>query len=220
MQGHDREATQPADPSGRRFTGSVPLHRWQNQAPTGTGGTACHRRGCRLETSRPLIEAGQHHLTVLVPEQQIFFEGDATRLTQVLVNLLNNAAKYTHAKGEIILSSTQEDDHIVMKVNDNGLGIPSNMLVNIFQLFNQLDRSEQHSQGGWESAWRWYMGIVTLHRGTVEAQSPGPGKGSEFIVRIPVSQKQTATVSSTEIVLRVVIFEILQYFACPEHSYS
>jgi PAS domain S-box-containing protein len=154
-----------------------------------------------VETSRPLIEAGQHHLTVLVPEQQIFFEGDATRLTQVLVNLLNNAAKYTHAKGEIILSSTQEDDHIVMKVNDNGLGIPSNMLVNIFQLFNQLDRSEQHSQGGLGIGLALVHGIVSLHRGTVEAQSPGPGKGSEFIVRIPVSQKQTATVSSTEIVL-------------------
>ncbi len=154
-----------------------------------------------VETSRPLIEAGQHHLTVLVPEQQIFFEGDATRLTQVLVNLLNNAAKYTHAKGEIILSSNQEDDTIVMKVSDNGLGIPANMLVTIFQLFNQLDRSEQHSQGGLGIGLALVNGIVTLHHGTVEALSPGPGKGSEFIVRIPVSQKQVTTVSSSEIVL-------------------
>jgi PAS domain S-box-containing protein len=154
-----------------------------------------------IETSRPLIEAGQHHLTVLVPEQQVFFEGDATRLTQVLVNLLNNAAKYTPAKGEIILSSTVEDENVVLKVSDNGFGIPTDMLENIFQLFNQLDRSEQHSQGGLGIGLALVHGIVTLHRGTVYARSPGPGKGSEFIVRIPISQKQVTTVSSSEIVL-------------------
>lgn len=154
-----------------------------------------------VETSRPLIEASQHHLTVLVPEQQVFFEGDATRLTQVLVNLLNNAAKYTPAKGEIILSATGEDENIVLKVSDNGFGIPSDMLGNIFQLFNQLDRSEQHSQGGLGIGLALVHGIVTLHRGTVYAQSPGPGKGSEFIVRVPISQKQVTSVSSSEIVL-------------------
>lgn len=154
-----------------------------------------------VETSRPLIEAGQHHLTVLIPEQQVFFEGDATRLTQVLINLLNNAAKYTPAKGEIILSSTVENDNVVLKVSDNGLGIPSDMLVNIFQLFNQLDRSEQHSQGGLGIGLALVHGIVTLHRGTVEARSPGPGKGSEFILSVPISQKQVTTISSSEMVL-------------------
>jgi signal transduction histidine kinase len=88
-----------------------------------------------------------------------------------------------------------------MKVSDNGIGIPANMLVNIFQLFNQLDRSEQHAQGGLGIGLALVHGIVTLHHGTVAAQSPGPGKGSEFIVHIPISQKQTTTVSSAEMVL-------------------
>jgi PAS domain S-box-containing protein len=154
-----------------------------------------------LETSRPLIEAGQHNLTVLIPEEQIFFEGDATRLTQVIVNLLNNAAKYTQPKGEIILSSMVENEHVVMKVSDNGMGIPAEMLASIFQMFNQLDRAEQNAQGGLGIGLALVQGIVSLHQGTVEARSPGAGKGSEFIVRIPLSPRQNSTATSAEIVL-------------------
>jgi len=154
-----------------------------------------------VETSRPLIEAAQHTLTVLVPTEKVYFEGDATRITQVVVNLLNNAAKYTSPKGEIILSTTVDGDQIVIKVSDNGLGIPPEMLQDIFQMFNQLPRSEQHGQGGLGIGLALVRGIVELHHGTIEAKSPGIGKGSEFIVKLPISRPTQPTASSVEMKL-------------------
>lgn len=156
-----------------------------------------------VETSRPLIEAAQHTLTVLVPPEKIFFEGDATRITQVIVNLLNNGAKYTSPKGEIILSATVEGEHIALKVSDNGMGIPPEMLQDIFQMFNQLPRAEQHVQGGLGIGLALVRGIVELHHGTIEAKSPGIGKGSEFIVRLPISRYMQPHSSSAEIMLDV-----------------
>lgn len=154
-----------------------------------------------VETSRPLIEAAQHTLTVLVPTEKVYFEGDATRITQVVVNLLNNAAKYTSAKGEIILSTTVEGEQIVIKVSDNGMGIPPEMLHDIFQMFSQLPRSEQHGQGGLGIGLALVRGIVDLHHGIIEAKSPGIGKGSEFIVKLPISRPTAMTTSSTEIII-------------------
>lgn len=154
-----------------------------------------------VEMSRPLIEAAQHTLTVLVPTEKVYFEGDATRITQVVVNLLNNAAKYTSPKGEIILSTTVEGDQIIIKVSDNGMGIPPEMLNDIFQMFSQLPRSEQHVQGGLGIGLALVRGIVELHHGTIEAKSPGIGKGSEFIVKLPISRPTQTTTSSAEIKL-------------------
>lgn len=154
-----------------------------------------------IETSRPVIEAAQHTLTVLVPPEKVYFEGDATRITQVVVNLLNNAAKYTNPKGEIILSATVEGEQIVIKVSDNGIGIPPDMLNTIFQMFNQLPRSEQHFQSGLGIGLALVRGIIELHHGTIEARSPGIGKGSEFIVRLPISCPTQTNTSSVEIML-------------------
>lgn len=156
-----------------------------------------------VETSRPLIEAAQHTLTVLVPPDKVFFEGDATRLTQVVVNLLNNAAKYTNPKGEIILSANVESEEIVMKVSDNGMGIPPEMLRDIFQMFSQLSRSEQQNQGGLGIGLALVKGIISLHHGSIEAKSTGIGKGSEFIIRLPISQVNVRTNSSSEMKLDV-----------------
>lgn len=156
-----------------------------------------------VETSRPLIEASQHTLTVLVPTEKVFFKGDSTRLTQVIVNLLNNAAKYTSPKGEIILSASTEQDQIIIKVSDNGMGIPPEMLNDIFQMFSQLPRSEQHGQGGLGIGLALVRGIVDLHLGTIEAKSPGIGKGSEFIVKLPISRVTPTSISSTEMKLDV-----------------
>lgn len=147
-----------------------------------------------IETSRPVIEAAQHTLTLLLPEEKIYFEGDSTRLSQVIVNLLNNAAKYTNPKGEIVFSARKEDEQIILQVADNGMGIPPEMLQNIFQMFNQLPRSENFGQGGLGIGLAIVQGIVKLHHGTVEAQSAGIGKGSVFIVRIPVHQRPESDV--------------------------
>jgi signal transduction histidine kinase len=140
-----------------------------------------------VETSRPHIEAAQHQLTVLVPGEPVHFEGDFTRLTQVVVNLLNNAAKYTNPKGEIILSAEVEEDRLVIKVMDNGIGIPPEMIGHIFDMFNQGKSTENHSQGGLGIGLALVRSIVQLHGGTVIVRSAGPGKGSEFIVRLPIS---------------------------------
>ncbi len=151
-----------------------------------------------VETSRPLIDAAQHTLTILVPPEKVYFEGDPTRITQVIVNLLNNAAKYTNPKGEIILSATVEGGQIVIKVSDNGMGIPPDMLNTVFQMFNQLPRSEQHFQGGLGIGLPLVRGIVELHHGTIEARSPGIGKGSEFVVKLPISRPTLTNTSSAE----------------------
>lgn len=151
-----------------------------------------------VETSRPLLEAAQHQLTVIKPPGQVYFEGDGARLTQVIVNLLNNAAKYTDPKGEIIVSAAQEEDQIVLKVLDNGIGIASEILPNIFDIFTQSERTEQHSQGGLGVGLALVRGIVHLHGGAVKAQSPGPGKGSEFIVRLPMARPVSPTLYDSQ----------------------
>jgi PAS domain S-box-containing protein len=140
-----------------------------------------------VEASRPLIEKWGHELTVTLPPQPIFLEADHTRLSQVLLNLLNNAAKYTEQGGRIWLNAEQEGAHAVIRVRDTGVGIPQEMLPRIFEIFTQVDRSLERSQGGLGIGLTLVQSLVEMHGGTVEAHSDGPGKGSEFIVRLPVA---------------------------------
>jgi signal transduction histidine kinase len=141
-----------------------------------------------VETSRPLIEAAQHQLTVKTPESPLYFEGDATRLTQVVINLLNNAAKYTEPKGKIILSGEKKNDQVIIRVQDNGIGITPEMIPHIFDIFTQANRTEHQLQGGLGIGLALVRGITQMHGGTAEAHSPGINQGSEFIVRLPISQ--------------------------------
>jgi PAS domain S-box-containing protein len=143
-----------------------------------------------VETSRPLIDGAGHRLTVIVPKERVYFDGDATRITQVVVNLLNNAAKYTPAKGEIVLSASVVADEIVIKVLDNGIGIAPEQLGQIFEIFAQANRADPNAQGGLGIGLALVRGIVQLHGGSVHAHSAGPGKGSEFTVRLPVTQAE------------------------------
>ncbi|HEX5104094.1 MAG TPA: response regulator, partial [Pirellulaceae bacterium] len=138
-----------------------------------------------VETSRPLIEAGQHRLTVDVPKEPIFIHADQARLSQVLSNLLNNAAKYTPEGGSICLAVGREGDDAVFRVRDNGLGIPPDMLAQIFNLFTQVERNHDSSQGGLGIGLTLVRRLVELHGGTVAAHSDGPGTGSEFVIRLP-----------------------------------
>jgi PAS domain S-box-containing protein len=138
-----------------------------------------------VETSRPLIEARRHELRVALPPDPVMVEGDATRLAQVVANLLNNAAKYTAEGGHIWLTVEQGLEEALLRVRDNGAGIPADLLPQVFDLFTQGDRSLDRSEGGLGIGLTLVKSLVEMHRGTVEVHSEGHGSGSEFVVRLP-----------------------------------
>jgi signal transduction histidine kinase/CheY-like chemotaxis protein len=145
-----------------------------------------------VETSRPLVETHRHSLKVSLPSLPLQVHGDATRLSQVLSNLLNNAAKYTPDGGRIEFAVTREGREAVFRVRDNGPGIPREMLAKIFDLFTQVDDSLDRSHGGLGIGLTLVRRLVEMHEGSVEAHSEGDGKGSEFVVRLPVREMQQA----------------------------
>jgi CheY-like chemotaxis protein/anti-sigma regulatory factor (Ser/Thr protein kinase) len=115
-------------------------------------------------------------------------DADSTRLAQVLSNLLNNAAKYTEPGGKITLVVERRDTDVSVKVRDNGVGIPPEMLPRIFEMFTQIDRTLERSQGGLGIGLTVVQRLVEMHGGSIEARSEGHGMGSEFIVRLPAVQ--------------------------------
>ncbi len=140
-----------------------------------------------VETSRPLIEARKHRLALSLPPESVCLEGDPVRLTQVLLNLLNNAAKYTHEGGRIWLEAERAGcDEVVIRVRDTGMGIPAPLLPRIFDLFTQAEQSLDRAQGGLGIGLTLVQRLVALHGGHVEARSEGPGRGAEFSVWLPV----------------------------------
>lgn len=139
-----------------------------------------------VETTRPLIEERGHRLILALPREPVLLEADLVRLAQVLANLLNNAAKYTPEGGEIRLSAESEGQDAVIRVSDNGLGIPPAMINRVFELFVQGDQSLARSEGGLGIGLTLVRSLVEMHGGTVEARSDGPGRGSEMVVRLPV----------------------------------
>ncbi len=142
-----------------------------------------------IETSRPHLEAHKHSLEVSLPEQAVRVEGDLTRLTQVLSNLLNNSAKYTEEGGHIDLIVESRDDAAVVCVRDNGIGIAADMLPHLFEMFSQVSSSLSRSEGGLGIGLSLVRKLVEMHGGQVEARSEGPGHGSEFFVRLPLLQQ-------------------------------
>ena len=140
-----------------------------------------------VEAVRPLIERRKHVLSVSLPAEPVWVQGDPTRLEQVIVNLLGNAAKYADEGGHVWLSVQQEDDEVevVLRVRDTGLGITPELLPRIFDLFTQAHRTLDRSEGGLGIGLSLVQKIVELHSGTVSAHSAGLGQGSEFIVRLP-----------------------------------
>ncbi|HYF60764.1 MAG TPA: PAS domain-containing sensor histidine kinase [Burkholderiaceae bacterium] len=140
-----------------------------------------------VETVQPLVDQHRHRLEVLLPSGPIHLDGDALRLQQVFVNLLTNAVKYTPDGGSIWLKATIEDGEAVVRVEDKGLGIPPGMLSHIFELFAQVQSPA--AAEGLGIGLSLVKELVTLHGGTVQANSDGLGKGSEFIVRLPRSRQ-------------------------------
>jgi len=139
-----------------------------------------------VETTQPALATAGHELTVSLPPEPIHLDADLTRLAQVFGNLLNNSAKYTARGGHIRLTATPEGDQVSVAVQDDGVGIPAFALPNIFDMFSQVDRSIERSTGGLGIGLALVKGLVEMHGGTVEAASPGQGKGSTFTVRLHV----------------------------------
>jgi CheY-like chemotaxis protein len=139
-----------------------------------------------VETSRPVIEQAGHELTVTVPAEPIVVDADVVRLSQVFSNLLNNAAKYTDGGGRVWLDAERRESTVVVRVRDNGVGIPAPMLPHVFEMFTQVDRSLERTQGGLGIGLSIVKRLVEMHGGTVEARSDGHGQGSELIVELPV----------------------------------
>jgi two-component system CheB/CheR fusion protein len=138
-----------------------------------------------VDVVRPQIEGRDQELLVDVESAPLIVNGDPTRLQQIQVNLLNNAMKYTPAGGKIWLSARHDGPEVVIRVRDNGAGIPTDMLHSIFDLFVQAGGTLDRSEGGMGVGLTLVQNLVELHGGSVAAYSDGPGTGSEFVVRLP-----------------------------------
>ena len=139
-----------------------------------------------IDTSRPAIEAAAHVLTVELPTTPVIVHGDQVRLTQVFANLLTNAAKYTNTGGRLDIVATRDGDNAVVSVRDNGIGLAAHQLSTVFDMFTQVDRSSRRAQGGLGIGLTLVRSLVAMHGGSVDARSEGLGRGSEFVVRLPV----------------------------------
>jgi signal transduction histidine kinase/PAS domain-containing protein len=145
------------------------------------------------EASRPLIEDSKHLLVLDLPEQALWLDADLTRVAQIIGNLLNNAAKYTPEGGLITVTAYSENGYAVLSVSDTGVGIPTEMLPKVFDLFTQVDRNLERSQGGLGIGLALVRQLLDIHGGTIEAHSAGAGQGSTFTVRLPLAPVVEAT---------------------------
>jgi signal transduction histidine kinase/ActR/RegA family two-component response regulator len=139
-----------------------------------------------VEACRPQIDAARHSLTIDLPSQPLVLHADAARLVQVIGNLLTNAAKYTEPGGRIALAARREGEEVAISVRDNGCGIPPELLPRAFEMFSQLDATLDRAQGGLGIGLTLVQRLVEMHEGTVTALSEGQGRGTEFIIRLPV----------------------------------
>jgi PAS domain S-box-containing protein len=139
-----------------------------------------------VEASRPLADIAGHELHVSLPPQPVFLNADPVRIAQVFSNLLNNACKYTRPGGRIWLTARREGSDVVVQIKDTGMGIPRDKLASVFEMFTQVDHTLERAQGGLGIGLTLVKRLVEMHGGSVEAHSEGVGRGSEFIVRLPI----------------------------------
>lgn len=154
-----------------------------------------------LEVCGPLAREHDQELVVTLPDEPLYVDADKTRLVQAHCNLLSNSVKYSERGGQIWLSVERDEDQAVIRVKDNGIGIPPENLPTIFELFTQVDRSLEKSQGGLGVGLTIVKRLVEMHGGSVEAFSEGAGQGSEFIVRLPIAMtvvKEQRRIDETE----------------------
>jgi len=141
-----------------------------------------------IETVQPLLDARGHALSISLPAEPVFLDADRVRLAQVFANLLHNAAKYTENGGRVWLTVEQAGDEVMVTVGDTGIGIADEHRTRIFEMFSQVTPALDRTHGGLGIGLALVRGFVELHGGRVECRSGGPGKGSEFIVRLPAAQ--------------------------------
>lgn len=153
-----------------------------------------------VEISRPLIDRNGYRLTINLPAEPIYLDADAIRLSQVFMNLLNNAAKYTPQNGLINLSAERDGDNVAVRIADNGIGIAADQLPHLFDMFYQADRTYEQSQGGLGIGLTLVWRLVEMHGGKVEAHSAGLNQGSEFVVHLPVLTAHSDVQGQTEAV--------------------
>ena len=177
-----------------------------------------------LEQSRVLVEEAGHELIVKLPPEPIMLDADPERLVQVLVNLLSNAVKYTLRGGRIEVSAERDGDEMRLSVKDNGFGIPTDKLLSVFEMFGQLDRSTETGHKGLGIGLALSSALVSMHGGSIKALSDGLGRGSEFVVRLPIAAPEPATpvltfdqpvASSDEAHCRVLVVDDNQDVALP-----
>jgi signal transduction histidine kinase/DNA-binding response OmpR family regulator len=141
-----------------------------------------------IETSRPNIDSGRHTLSLQLPPKALYLNGDFARVSQILANVINNAAKYTPNGGLISLSAMREGDMVAFRVRDSGVGIPAEFLGSIFEPFTQVDRTLARSHGGLGIGLTLVRKLVEMQNGTVSVRSEGRNRGSEFTVRLPLAE--------------------------------
>jgi PAS domain S-box-containing protein len=141
--------------------------------------------GVAVETARPLMDAKQHKLSVQLPAESIKLEADPLRLSQVIGNLLTNAAKYTDPEGEIALDARIQNAELVIRICDNGIGLREEVIPALFTMFSQVNSAVDRAEGGLGIGLALVKGLVALHGGRVDAKSEGLGRGSEFIIYLP-----------------------------------
>jgi signal transduction histidine kinase/CheY-like chemotaxis protein len=146
-----------------------------------------HAIQAAIETSRPAIEEMRHVFAASLPDQPLWVDADPIRIAQVISNLLTNAARYTPEGGHIALKAERRGSDVEVRVSDTGYGIPHERLESIFDMFTQLESPIAKPAGGLGIGLSLAKGLVALHHGTIEARSEGPGKGSEFRVRLPAA---------------------------------
>jgi PAS domain S-box-containing protein len=145
------------------------------------------------EEARPIMDGKGHAFSVLLPAEPLVLDGDPTRLDQVLLNLLQNAAKFTGPGGRIELAASRDGDGVRISVRDTGIGIEPELLPRIFEPFMQADHSLDRSQGGLGVGLTLARSLVEMHGGTLTASSEGPGRGSEFVVWLPIRREPVAS---------------------------
>jgi PAS domain S-box-containing protein len=143
-----------------------------------------------IESYRSVFDAARHEVTFSAAVSPIYVDGDRTRLTQVFSNILHNAAKYTRPAGRIRIELRQTDEHVLISVRDSGIGIPREMLGYVFELFAQINRSYERTDGGLGIGLSLAKRLLELHDGRIEAHSAGTNRGSEFRVSLPVMRAQ------------------------------
>jgi PAS domain S-box-containing protein len=140
-----------------------------------------------VETSEPLVQAARHTLTVDLPDEPLWLQGDPVRLAQILANLLNNAARYTDDGGDIVVRARREGEQAVIAVRDNGIGIAPDVMPRMFEMFSRGHRETGRHQGGLGIGLALSRRLAQMHNGSLDALSDGPGRGSEFTVRLPLA---------------------------------